>query len=81
MMDDEPLMKELETLHLSEGEIDDSTVNEYHEKVEKVLNISNVLNNFPIGKIESYLRKKKIEQLNQSENSGDMDSCCSSPGI
>lgn len=77
MMEDDALMEELETLRLSE-EIDDSTVIEYREKVENVLNISNVLDNFPISKIESYLRKKKIEQLNQNESG---DACVSSSGI
>jgi len=53
--------------------IKQNIIDEYENKVTKDINISNILDKFPINKIESYLRKKKIDVLNESEMSDTMD--------
>ena len=82
--DDEPLIKELNEL-LEDPNVDDLDIDQMKEwelKVEEVIRIGNVLDKYPIKKIEAYIRKKKLDMINrENENEGPMDmgSVSSSP--
>jgi len=81
--DDEPLIKEFNELlkDVNVNDIDKTEMKEYEMKMEEVLNICNVLDKFPMKKIESYIRKRKLDNLNrinepQSKSIG-VDECTS----
>ncbi len=70
---DEPLIEELNKLMKDPfiEDIDENIIKNYKDKVENTIQICNVLDRFPVKKIESYIRKKKLDILNR--NNGDMD--------
>jgi len=68
--DDEPLIGELKEL-LEDPNIEDITskqIQEYSSKVQETIKICNVLDRFPMKKIEGYMRKKKLDNLNKRLN-------------
>ena len=77
--DDEPLIEELQEL-LEDPNVEDLSkedLKEYNSKIDEVINICNVLDRFPITKIEGYMRKKKLDNLNKinnPQNEGSMNS-------
>ena len=65
--DDEPLIEEFKEL-LEDPNVEDLTqenMQEYNSKVDEVINICRVLDKFPMKKIEGYMRKKKLDNLNR----------------
>ena len=65
--DDEPLIEEFKEL-LEDPNVEDLTqenMQEYNEKVDEVIDICRVLDKFPMKKIEGYMRKKKLDNLNR----------------
>ncbi len=77
--EDEPLIEELNKV-LEYTNIEDIDISQYNERVNDTIEICNVLDRFPMKKIEGYLRKKKIDNLNRLNNPQDemMDSSVSS---
>lgn len=80
--DDEPLIEEFKEL-LEDPNIEkitDKEIREYNERVQETIKICNVLDRFPMKKIEGYLRKKKIDNLNRLHDSVD-GAMSAGPGI
>lgn len=78
--EDEPLFEELNEI-LEDPNIEDITdeeIREYNERVQETIKICNVLDRFPIKRIEGYLRKKKLDNLNRINEP--QDECCDSAG-
>ncbi len=68
--EDEPLFAKLTEL-LEDPfleDIDDNVMKIYNDKVEEAIGICQVLDRFSIKKIESYMRKKKLDNLNNLNN-------------
>lgn len=81
--EDEPLIGELNEI-MEDPNIEDMDISPYDQKVNEAIEIFRVLDRFPMKRIEGYLRKKKIDNLNRinepSESMG-MDMGPSSSGI
>lgn len=79
--DDEPLIEEFKEL-LEDPNIEkitDKKIREYNERVQETIKICNVLDRFPMKKIEGYLRKKKLDNLNRlDEPQSEMSEACNS---
>lgn len=80
--EDEPLIKEFQDL-LEDPKIEELTVEQiqdYNVKVQKTINICNVLDRFSMKKIESYIRKKKLDNLNRKDSMDSGESMSMSDG-
>lgn len=78
--EDEPLFDELNEV-LEDPNIEELDITEYNTKVDEVIQICRVLDRFPVKRIEGYLRKKKLDNLNRLNNENEaMDQCCESAG-